>query len=121
MVPAASAMMGPNLLCRGVVVEAVICLPMFSDYRRAAPRRSPSRRSHGAALRSGQDLLVALRGRRGHFLRKGWHPDTLMGGVASSLESAVKPSGGPWASATRRAIRGWCEGLRQCGGLIATG
>lgn len=47
--------MGPNLLCTRVVVTAVIpgiSLPMFSDSRRPAPRRSPSRQSHGAALRS---------------------------------------------------------------------
>src|ERR1039457_6098054 len=55
MVPAASATMGPNLLCRGVFIAALmpgISLPRFSDYRRAAPRRSPAAETNGAALRS---------------------------------------------------------------------
>jgi hypothetical protein len=69
---------------------------MFSNYRRAAPRRSPRRPSHSAALRSrGKIFSLRSQGRRGRFARKGWVPDTLMGPVASSLESAVKPSGRP--------------------------
>src|SRR5881275_1292088 len=44
MVPAASGTIGPNLLCRGVVVAVMpgVSLLMCSDYRRTAPRRPPA-------------------------------------------------------------------------------
>jgi len=54
MVPAASATMGPNLLCRGVLAGALMPgfpLRMSSDYRRAAPHRPPAAEDNGAAHR----------------------------------------------------------------------
>ena len=106
--PAGAATMGPNLLCSGVVVAAVmpgISVLMFSDYRRAAPRRPPETTAP-RPVRGARSSGYA-RGPGGRFARNGSPSETRTPATAASGQicCARRCSSAPISSGVERGRR----------------